>query len=578
MKKILFKTLSPRTKLSCKKNVSEDACSKRMPTVCRVITYLVYLHCASIALFFSSPASAWVWPASKEVNRQYKVGDYILNKDLLFPTKEAARDYAINNLYCYEGSVIYDCSFCGWLEENQYAAGWELTYSNSAGQWTQECVYKAIPVVIEYEKVCTNSDYPLGLDSNGDGAIDQCHGYLPAANQGQSNCQSAPNVFLGNPVNIGVGSKFQRETDYLGSGPFPLKVERAYNSSNRRWQFLSEIQWDGESDWVAMVRADGKYQVFSGGLDGTWSAEPGVVGVLESIIDGDANITGWRYTTLAQQIEEYDANGQLLAITNAEGVFHSYLRTASDIIVTHSYGTLLTYQLDEFGRISGFITPDNSTFLYTYDAMFQLTGVTYPGELEQDSGGTRIYHYEDVNHPGMLTGITDVNGDRFATWVYDSEGRAISSEHLGGADRVSIDYSDIDNSIDPRVHVTNSLGKQTTYHVTTIHDVRKVTQVEGHPSDNCLAANKNYSYDANGFLASKTDWKGNTTTFVRNAKGQELSRSEAAGTPDERTVITEWHATFNLPAKVTEPGRETIYTYDTNANLLSKQTNDLNGP
>jgi len=82
-------------------------------------------------------------------------------------------------------------------------------------------------------------------------------------------------------------------------------------------------------------------------------------------------------------------------------------------------------------------------------------------------------------------------------------------------------------------------------------------------------------YDTSGFLASKTDWQGNTTTYIRNAKGQELSRTEAAGTPDERTIITQWHATFNLPTKVTEPGRETTYDYDANGNLLSQSVVDL---
>lgn len=155
---------------------------------------------------------------------------------------------------------------------------------------------------------------------------------------------------------------------------------------------------------------------------------------------------------------------------------------------------------------------------------------------------------------------------------------APTSEHSGGAEKVIFDYTHIDDAVDPRTTTTNVLGKQTTYHFADVYGARKVTQVEGHASANCLAANKNYSYDANGFLASKTDWKGNTTTYVRNTKGQELSRTEAFGTPDARTITTEWHATFNLRTKVTAPDRETIYTYDANGNLLSQQTTDLSAP
>ena len=252
---------------------------------------------------------------------------------------------------------------------------------------------------------------------------------------------------------------------------------------------------------------------------------------------------------------------------------HTFSYTSADITVADPNGEQLIYQLDEFGRIARFTTPDNQTYVYGYDSNGRLMSVSYP-----NSGGVRAYHYEDANFPNVLTGITDANGDRFATWAYDTSGRAISSEHKSGAEKVSIDYTYIDSSSDSRVITTNVLGKQTTYHFDTIYGVHKVVQVEGHPSTNCAAANKNYSYDTNGFLASKTDWKGNTTTYVRNTKGQELSRTEAFGTPEARTITTEWHATFNLRTKVTEPDRETTYIYDTDGNLLSQQTTDLSIP
>ncbi|AOX99914.1 hypothetical protein BJP62_05240 [Jeongeupia sp. USM3] len=50
----------------------------------------------------------------------------------------------------------------------------------------------------------------------------------------------------------------------------------------------------------------------------------------------------------------------------------------------------------------------------------------------------------------------------------------------------------------------------------------------------------------------------------------ETSRTEAVGTPQARTISTEWHASFRLPTKVTEPGRVTIYEYDASGNLLKK--------
>jgi YD repeat-containing protein len=127
------------------------------------------------------------------------------------------------------------------------------------------------------------------------------------------------------------------------------------------------------------------------------------------------------------------------------------------------------------------------------------------------------------------------------------------------------------NNADGTRTVTNALGKQSTYHFTQFNGEYKMTQVEGHPSANCAGANKNYTYDANGFMASKTDWANNLTTYVHNNRGQELSRTEAAGTPQARTITTEWHSEFNLPIKISEPERETVMTYDANGRLLSRE-------
>ena len=376
-----------------------------------------------------------------------------------------------------------------------------------------------------------------------------------------------------NPINLGVGNKFQTEVDYLGGGVFPLTVSRTYNSLSREWQQLIEVVPNATVTEATVVRPDGKGFTFSSDGSGGWVADPNVTGTLASFDDGQGNITGWRYTTLDNQIEDYDASGRITAITHRSGISHTYSYTTTDITVTHSEGDVLTYQLNASGRITGFTDPDNNQYTYSYDMEGRLTGIAYP-----NNGGTRTYHYEKLGFPNLLTGITDANGDRFATWEYDAIGLAISSEHNGGADKVTAVYSLLYDNVDPRVTVTNPLGKQTTYHFTTIHGVRKVTQVEGHQSNNCAAANKAYTYDVNGFLETKTDWQGNVTRYTRNTKGQELSRIEAEGTPEERTITTEWHGTFNVPTKVTELGKETTFTYDADGNQLSKVVTDTSGP
>ncbi|MGA4638120.1 RHS repeat protein, partial [Pseudomonas solani] len=174
------------------------------------------------------------------------------------------------------------------------------------------------------------------------------------------------------------------------------------------------------------------------------------------------------------------------------------------------------------------------------------------------------YQYEDAN-PNLLTGITDERGIRYATWAYDDQGRAISSEHAGGAERTLVSYN-----ADGSSTVTNALGKRTTYRFQTIQGIRRITAIEGEPSANCPNSNSSFTYDDRGLVKTRTDNKGNVTTFDYNDRGLEVSRTEAFGTPQARTVTTTWHPTLFLPATVTEPDRITTYSYDDQGRPLSQ--------
>jgi YD repeat-containing protein len=79
------------------------------------------------------------------------------------------------------------------------------------------------------------------------------------------------------------------------------------------------------------------------------------------------------------------------------------------------------------------------------------------------------------------------------------------------------------------------------------------------------------TYDANGFVASRTDFNDIVTTFVNDSRGLQTSRTEAVGTPEERTITTEWHPTFRLPIRITEPGKITTFTYDAQGRLLERK-------
>jgi YD repeat-containing protein len=210
--------------------------------------------------------------------------------------------------------------------------------------------------------------------------------------------------------------------------------------------------------------------------------------------------------------------------------------------------------------IDRIVTPDGNLG-YQYDSESRLISVVYP------DNSVKGYRYEDSEYLYHLTGVTDENNNRFATWQNDEEGRAIVSEHLSGAERVEFVYNS-----DGTTTVTDAAGAERIYHFTVQQGQMKVDHIEGDRCVTCSGGDiQAYTYDSNGFVASKTDWNGNTTTYARDAQGRELSRTEASGTPQARTITTTWDTTLNKPLTVTEPHQLIEYIYDTEGNLLSRQ-------
>ncbi|KRV77019.1 hypothetical protein AO742_29225, partial [Pseudomonas citronellolis] len=101
------------------------------------------------------------------------------------------------------------------------------------------------------------------------------------------------------------------------------------------------------------------------------------------------------------------------------------------------------------------------------------------------------------------------------------------------------------------------------------------TRRDGEASAHCPAASQQVTYLANGLPASRTDWNGNLTTHQYDERGLEVSRTEAAGTPQARTITTTWHPTFALPLSVTEPGQVTRYQYDNRGRVIAQTTEAL---
>src|SRR6185437_16944630 len=93
------------------------------------------------------------------------------------------------------------------------------------------------------------------------------------------------------------------------------------------------------------------------------------------------------------------------------------------------------------------------------------------------------------------------------------------------------------------------------------------------------SATRNFTYDGNGYLATATDWNGNSTHFTNNSHGLPTSITEAYGTGRARTTSITYDSTWvHKPYTITKTNVTEDDRYDaTYGNLLTRTLTDTTG-
>jgi len=366
---------------------------------------------------------------------------------------------------------------------------------------------------------------------------------------------------VGNPCDPSIGNKFAGENDYVGIGSFPLTFARFYNSRSATLGGLWTHTFDryivsSGANSVAALRPDGKTFIFTF-TDPSWIPDGDVTDKLEPLANG------WKLTASdGDVVEVYGTNGRLTSLSNRAGLTQtlSYFNAPPNQgklqQVTDSFGRTLTFAYNAANLLVSMTDPAGGVYQFAYDSASRLSQVIYPGVASP----TRAYVYNDGAWPDALEGIVDENGTRFATWAYDTTNHVVtSSEHAGGAGKVTLSYGA--NSTQVTSFVNSTLSATRTYAYQSILGVNRNTQITGDPCPQCGPASR--TFDANGNYASLTDWNGRITNYAYDlTRNLETSRTEAFGTPQARTITTQWHPTFRLATKVAEPLRITSYVYN----------------
>ncbi len=245
------------------------------------------------------------------------------------------------------------------------------------------------------------------------------------------------------------------------------------------------------------------------------------------------DITKYTYNTQGQLATEtnalgyitrytdYDANGQLLSVTDPNGITTKF--------TWHPRGWLLG------SRILHPTTPSQDTvMLYHYDAAGQLVST-------KDAGGVELYYEYDDAH--RLKAVRNLLGERIEYTL----------DNFGNRTRQDI----------------KSTGGSITYSVAQVFDaLSRVMQVTGNNGQD-----DRFQYDANGNDTRLTDGRSNSTQQVSDT----LNRVKKIIDPNLGETSLTYNSRDEIKTIVDARGNATTYTYDGGLGNLLSETNPDTG-
>lgn len=368
---------------------------------------------------------------------------------------------------------------------------------------------------------------------------------------------------VGNPCNVKTGEKYESEIDFdLGwislSRHYHSGVSTSSGGFGHGWTHSLGAQLViGGPDTVGIIEGTGYQRPFKK-LGSVFESTDGSG---DRLVDDD----GWLLYT-SNSVTSFGSDGLAQQQLYPDGTYLTYGYDSKDRLssVTHSAGRSISfhYLTNAYdARIESVSQAGVPLVTYTYTAWGQVETATYP------ESGARIYHYEDPRFRYHLTGITAEDNRRYSTFGYDEKGRAVTSEHAGGVNRVSLLYRSEGGAV-----VTDALNHETTYELTpggSSAPSRRVRSV----SDSRGSISRTY-YDASADFRRRLDTvtdRDGTQTKHSYAEGPDPHTGqpsrlhtvkEALGSDDERTTVARWDIASNRLSARRVGNSEVTYRYN----------------
>lgn len=413
---------------------------------------------------------------------------------------------------------------------------------------------------------------------------------------------SNPGFTMGNPVILVTGTKIQQERDIGGNQWGTLEIARTYRyardpvnapAAGTLWSFSFERQFSvpdtaegAPPPRISLIRGDGSPIIF----DKVGSVYTADIAAADTMYSLTPKYDEWAYKSAAGQLEHYkriNSKYLLASVSKKDGkrTYYSYDENGQLKAISDSFGRTLDVTWQDESAIGSISSPEFSVF-YQYDQLKHDDGVKVNGmqriasvridDVAGNTQGTKQYHYgEGWPDWFYLTGITDENGARFATYSYDAEGRVSRSEHAGGAQRHDFSYPTDTSRV-----VIDPLGSSRSLTLAPVASQLRVTSLSQPGGAGCGPAASAYTYSAKGLLQSRSDFNNVKTCFSYDtARHLESSRIDgvpaAAACPaaggvlgaGQRKVSSKWHPDWATETMVAEPLKVTNYIYNGQADI-----------
>lgn len=323
----------------------------------------------------------------------------------------------------------------------------------------------------------------------------------------------------------------------------------------------------------ATSKTNGRGDVVSYTYDTPIYPDPGnYKGLLTSKLDGNSQRTRYSYTNRDELATSsypdgtsetlgYNENGNVSSRLKPDGttILYGYDFADRSTLIDYPTGTDTTYAYDAADRRTG-MTDQAGPSVWTYDIADRLTGLSTPQ-------GNITYGYDVADRRTSLL-LTDTG-----SWTYGYDvGNRLTSQVNPSNETTTYLY----DAADRLTQQKNASNLITKYGYDTVD---RVTRVDWGPIENPSRNGwQTTSYDPAGNVSSRGDSDGSTTTYGYD--GADQLTSEVRTAPYAYTNTYTYDGNANRLTKVTNGVTET-YTYDAHDKLLTAgnktYTYNLNG-